>query len=791
MKKRICAARALCAAVFFLAVTGCASNIEDTLQEESNTVADSSAIRAGESIGADESTSTGMGRYVEKNVLTLENWGNIQFQKATDDNLILLDDWSGGYVSKDNGESWEQEQLSCYKPIMESEESYIVREAAISTEGTAVISYYQYPDNEEEETQETIFQTHYLLAAADGSILQFDMDLPQDHAVGGFCFTDNGRLFAGITNGKIYEINTSDGTYKEVVSVENGIRYLNCCQNNILICVTGKDVYLYNIETSSFVEDAVLQAFLRDNYGGIRDYGNGYNVYLFGGEENIVYLAGEKGLHRHVIGGSLVEQVIDGGLSVLGDPSHYVKTAAFLSNEAFFVFFSDGKIMKFIYDAAVSALPADKLTVYSLEENDTVRQAITAFQTANPDVYISYEIGLESEGVTREDALKKLSTELMDDNGPDILILDKMPYRSYIEKGILMDIGGVAEDLEKKEGLLENLVKPFYQENSLYMMPAEFRLPFIEGSQEIVQSVNDYQSLADIFEAARQKYPEADLINICSETGILRKFFSVCAPMWIQENSKIDEESLKTFLLQTKRIYDAQINGTPQEAVKQYQDLDTFYMEEYGCTYEEHDSFLAIGDFDYISGATKLACGMIGNMDDFASVFSQSKIEGYEDTHVERLNGQGKNIYYPITLTGINAATKHRDEAVLFLQTLLGEEVQKMTHHGFPVNQKAFESSLQPTEEMQERIAEQNGAYMSYGGTDREGKNLIWSVYWLEDTTKQQLKDWIAQSDTPYLQDTVLEEAVLKEGAKYLDGSQSIDAAVKAIADSVAIYMAE
>lgn len=92
---------------------------------------------------------------------------------------------------------------------------------------------------------------------------------------------------------------------------------------------------------------------------------------------------------------------------------------------------------------------------------------------------------------------------------------------------------------------------------------------------------------------------------------------------------------------------------------------------------------------------------------------------------------------------------------------------------------------------MQERIAEQNGAYMSYGGTDREGKNLIWSVYWLEDTTKQQLKDWIAQSDTPYLQDTVLEEAVLKEGAKYLDGSQSIDAAVKAIADSVAIYMAE
>ena len=804
LRVRIC--MAVFAAMLGLAATGCSSHIEETLQEESKTAADASANRNGESAGADDSTNTGMGRYVEKNVLTLENWGSIQFQKAADGSLIMLDEWSGGYRSKDNGENWEQEPLSCYQQLKEAEESYLIRETAISTDGTVVMSYYQYGNEDETNPQEEDtgasdsyndrFKTHYLLAAADGSMLQFEMDLPEESAVGGFCFSENGRLFAGVTNGKLFEINAADGTYKEVVTLENGIRYMNCCQNNILICVTGEDIYLYNIETNSFVEDAVLQDFIRDNYGGIRDYGNGYNVYLFGGEENIIYLAGEKGLHRHVIGGSLVEQVIDGGLSTLGDPSHYVKTAAFLPGEEFLALFSDGKIMKFIYDAAISALPGDKLTVYSLEENDTVRQAISAFQTANPDIYVSYQIGMASEGVTREDALKKLSTGLMDGSGPDVLILDKMPYRSYMEKGILMDIHSLMENLDKKEGILGNLIAPLYQDNSLYMVPAEFRLPLIEGSQEILQNRkgdqdNAYQGIADIFEAARIKYPDADLINICSESGILRAFFPVCEPMWMQENGKIDVESLKEFLVQTKRIYDAQINGTPQEAVEQYQSLDTYYMEEYGCTYEEHDFFTAINDFDYISDATKLACGMIGDIDDFASVFSQSRIEGFEDTVVERLNGQAKNIYYPLTLTGINAATKNREKAVLFLQTLLGEEVQKMTHLGFPVNKKAFENSLQPTEEMQERITEGNGAYMSYGGTDKEGKTFIWSVYWLDNATEQQLKDWITQSDTPYLQDIVLEEAVLKEGAKYLDGSQNLDAAVKAIADSVAIYMAE
>ena len=53
------------------------------------------------------------------------------------------------------------------------------------------------------------------------------------------------------------------------------------------------------------------------------------------------------------------------------------------------------------------------------------------------------------------------------------------------------------------------------------------------------------------------------------------------------------------------------------------------------------------------------------------------------------------------------------------------------------------------------------------------------------------MESWIAQLDTPYLSDTVLESAVYAEGAKYLEGTQDIDAAVKAIADSVELYLYE
>ena len=147
---------------------------------------------------------------------------------------------------------------------------------------------------------------------------------------------------------------------------------------------------------------------------------------------------------------------------------------------------------------------------------------------------------------------------------------------------------------------------------------------------------------------------------------------------------------MREFLIQAKRIYDAQINGTPQEVLDEYQSMDTLYMEDNGCSYEDSEYFNQMNEFDYLSGSAKLVCGTIGSVDDFASVYSLSKIEGFEDTLVKRMDGQSENIYCPVTLAGIRETAQNKEEAVLFLQTLLGEEVQEMTYYGYPVNKKGF-----------------------------------------------------------------------------------------------------
>ena len=102
----------------------------------------------------------------------------------------------------------------------------------------------------------------------------------------------------------------------------------------------------------------------------------------------MIYLAGTKGLHRHVIGGSAVEQVIDGSLSRLSSPSYGLCGMVELDNQEFLAVFSGGIVVHFVYDPDIASVPSVKLKAYSLSENIYMQAAITEYQVNNPDVYV-------------------------------------------------------------------------------------------------------------------------------------------------------------------------------------------------------------------------------------------------------------------------------------------------------------------------------------------------------------------------------------------------------------------
>lgn len=736
----------------------------------------------------------GTGRYMEKKVVDREVYVRADIQKTADGRLALFDDGSGKYYSSgDNGSSWEAGETDWLAALRH--DNFIVN-AAVSGDGTIVLTYSPNQDMgqdtengaeaQELGTLETEIDPHYLRIAPDGTQTAFELSLENEEAyIRKFFFTESGKLFGSIWGNTIYEINLNDGSAQGAVALEERPVYFQI-RGNLLLAVTYGGAVLYDMEAGTFIEDEVLQDFIRDNYRAIKDFGNGYNFYLFAGEEGVVYLASEKGLYRHAIGGSSVEQLIDGSLSSLGDPSHRIIYAALVDNQEFLVNYNDGDLVKFTYDADVSATPAEKITVYSLEENDTVRQAISVFQTENPQMYVTYETGME-EGVTREDALKKISTQLLGGSGPDVLILDDMPYDSYAEKGILMDLESMLQEVETEQELFDNLLKPLYADENLYMVPAEFQLPVIAGHQGQVSQVEDYETLADALEQIRKEQPEAQLIEKCSGRGILRSAIMVCAPSWKNPDNSIHVENLRAFLAQSKRIYDAQMQGTPQEALDSYQSQCEAWLADEGISWEESRFFNYADAGEYLMKNEQLFYGVIYDLDSYAGILASSKIKDFEDTELKVLNGQSKNVYLPMTMAGINAAAENREAACLFIKTLLGESVQESTHYGYPVRKRVFEKKLT----VEEGQPGTDGCYAMFGMTADDGTTFTWNVYEPDEEQRRQITDWALQADTPYIRDTILEDAVYAQGVKYLEGEQGLDEAVKAVVDSVAIYLYE
>ncbi len=114
---------------------------------------------------------------------------------------------------------------------------------------------------------------------------------------------------------------------------------------------------------------------------------------------------------------------------------------------------------------------------------------------------------MNDESVTREDALKKLNTELLSGSGPDILILDGINIDVYAEKGVLTDLSDVVKEADSKGGLYTNLIAPFYQGEQLYALPVQFGIPVLAGHETAVRNITDYTTFADMTERARKEYP--------------------------------------------------------------------------------------------------------------------------------------------------------------------------------------------------------------------------------------------------------------------------------------------
>lgn len=754
-----------------------------------------------------------MGRYVESMDESLaEQMGtNAKLVQCRDGSLVIFSKVSGKWVSKDNGVTWEQEPLAWFSELKEKE-GWIMN-IAVSMDGYVGIIYFEGDNTGEEESANTDKEASdeetetekedgseesaglttddteelhpkYMVVSPEGQSTEFEIPYVKDGYLRTLSFSDEGRLFGSALGGKIYEIDWEQGSSKVIADLDEWAFQLEIWGER-MVCVTTEGIFIHDLTAGEIVEDTALDEFVDDQMGGKIDYSavDEQPLLVIPGGEDILYLIYEQGIYRHVAGGNLVEQLADGTMNSLSNPSYGLGDGILLEDGTFLLMFSGGQLVSYTYDPNMPSTPDIRIRAYSLEENGKLKKAIAAFQAKHPEVYVRYEIGNSGDAsATREDALKKLNTEIAAGTGPDLLLLDDMPMDSYIEKGILADVSSLLENNAGDE-YFQNILRAFETEGKVYAVPVEFELLVAGGRKEDVEQMKDLASIAGVVEQYREEKPEGYILGAVSEKNLLKSFFSVCVPTWKTESGNVNEEELEEFFTQIKEIWDAEKKGITDKMREEKEEYD-LKMAGYGMTEEEIDRYwfkIGSNGEKYVAGEQEFIIGGIGNSTELDMLVSFFRAREDVDAEFMAYGGQVDHVFVPKTIVGISQASEHQKMAGELLKGMMDD----LGWDGFAVNKKQF------IENLRMNATEDGSSYGAAGGESADGRSFYYEIYPATEEEIRQLTQIAEQANVPYMKNSILEDAVSEAGEKVLKGEMTAKEGVQEVTKRVSLYMAE
>ncbi|MDE5933264.1 MAG: hypothetical protein K2H40_12405, partial [Lachnospiraceae bacterium] len=345
----------------------------------------------------------------------------------------------------------------------------------------------------------------------------------------------------------------------------------------------------------------------------------------------------------------------------------------------------------------------------------------------------------------------------------------------------------VTDDLAQysaQEPLFDNVIDALKVDGKAYVAPATFGVPRLVGKESSVSGMTDLSGVGEGVEALRKEHPGDDIIGIYDADTVMKRFALTSAPLWISENGSLNRESIGAFLEQSKRIYDAQMDGIREEILRAHEEAGN--LGTYNAGEMRVDWDLANDIFSYIDGSQYLINGWVDTAYSYMESASVEKTKGYEDSRVVPMQGECSGLFLPKTMLGISATSAQVEDAREFMRFFLSAEVQA-NYYGLPLNREAYDIQFAPNENY---MGEDRGfGYLSFVSDD--GHYIDFVIYYPTDEQVAAFKEELASVNTAYFSDSVLEDAVFTSGARYMQGEMTLDEALSEIERQVAIYMAE
>ncbi len=478
-----------------------------------------------------------------------------------------------------------------------------------------------------------------------------------------------------------------------------------------------------------------------------------------------IYTQDNKGVYMRDAETGAKTQMFESGAFSFVRASTLIISFSALSDGSFMMLVAgpDGsKVYRYAYDENAVTDPDKVLEVWSLEDNSTLRAAISDFLSDNPDATIDLTIGKDEAGAQEtEDIIKNLNTRIIAGDGPDILLLDGLPAKSYAEKGMLMDL----KPLIDFGNAYEEILSTVESDGKLDYFPARFKTPLLLTSAAQLSSFSDLESMVKAIENGKdrpaQSADSGDPFSALSEEERPVFDFTDFDEMFesthhssvgrIIENGSFNAEAAKTFLDAMKRI------------------SDKYKLVELG----DSSSSASMVVVSSGSGGEAISGNVISYMMDRALAGSfllgnLSSLSAFadEDTVHSVMPGLTEGGYIPSTMMGISAGTDKAEFATDFLQNMLSADVQGVSGDGFPITQEGFDIQL-------EEASKTKGAGTELRKVDFDIQSILSIV------------------KMPVITDKVVLDALKEAARAYCGGELSLDEAVGQIEENTRLYLAE
>ncbi|MDE7222523.1 MAG: extracellular solute-binding protein, partial [Acetatifactor sp.] len=588
---------------------------------------------------------------------------------------------------------------------------------------------------------------------------------------------DEGTFYLG-THSCIYRVNGQDGSLEVLVELGGRCDYLTVCGKYLMI--QGEEIDIYDLEEQKMAEqDSVLSEFLEPWKGLYGDEGSrAYLLYASQDQDQSLYVVTNKGLYHHTFYGSTVEQLIDGSLCSMSNSLMGLVGMVQLG-DVFWVLYSGGQLKQYAYDSTISAMPENILRIWGLYEDEDVKMMISAFKQSHPDLYITYEHPLgEDTGMTKEDAMKVLSTELATGNGPDVLLLDELPYDTYVEKGVLADLTATLDGTGER--YMDAVRASYQRDGGQYAMPMSMSMPVLMGASDKIQGLSSLEQLAELAEEARASRPQGSLFGFCRAEEALQLLAVSSMNSWMDDNGGVNREAIQEFLTLAGRIYDAQMSGL---TARELEAMEMMQMYVNGKPVIRTEAGYQLSNAMYF--VQPYSIGLVENnfsvMGGYSTVAELLKLQNME---FAAMPGQSPLVGQASRILAVNEASKVKEQALeMVAYALSARFVEDSYMYGGSTNWDALEA--QAAKEQREGM----GMAMSF--EDINGNEQMIDIGAPSQNAIDTLRQLMESCQGISQCDSRVYDAVIEEGQKALTGELTVEDAVKAIEKKVTLYLAE